>query len=58
MDAAITRRLWNNFDFKICCDGGANRLFDGFIDDKELFIPDMVIGDLDSIRVDVKDYYR
>ena len=29
MDIELVRRLWKQCDYKICGDGGANRLFDG-----------------------------
>ena len=29
MDIELVRRLWKHCDYKICADGGANRLFDG-----------------------------
>ena len=29
MDIELVRRLWRYCDYKICADGGANRLFDG-----------------------------
>jgi thiamine pyrophosphokinase len=60
MDTDIVRRLWRYCDFKICADGGANRLFDGLKEregDVSLFIPDVVKGDLDSLKNEVKEYY-
>ena len=29
MDNHLVRRLWQHCDYRICADGGANRLFDG-----------------------------
>jgi thiamine pyrophosphokinase len=39
----------------VCGDGGANRLYDSLLDEKErnLVKPNYIIGDLDSIRPDV-----
>lgn len=66
------KRLWNNCQIKICADGGANRLRDFVIasfgnkeewglengnDTLDRFLPDIVIGDLDSLRPDVETYY-
>jgi len=46
--------VWRNASIRICADGGANRLYEY---DKNL-IPNYIIGDLDSIRDDVKNYYQ
>eukprot|EP00514_Thraustochytrium_sp_LLF1b_P009188 CAMPEP_0184559650 /NCGR_PEP_ID=MMETSP0199_2-20130426/46536_1 /TAXON_ID=1112570 /ORGANISM="Thraustochytrium sp., Strain LLF1b" /LENGTH=253 /DNA_ID=CAMNT_0026956945 /DNA_START=1609 /DNA_END=2370 /DNA_ORIENTATION=- len=52
-------QLWGRATWKICADGGANRLFD-FTDgnEKDQFIPDAIVGDLDSLRDDVKIFYE
>ena len=72
-------RLWAHSSYRICADGGANRLFDMFrgnlaglkeqyvgifsTDSKWMYmpdtlqLPDVVHGDLDSLRDDVRDYY-
>ena len=59
MDVAWAKRLWAHCDFKICADGGANRLYDGLVasGDEHKYIPDMIKGDLDSLRGDVKAFY-
>ncbi|KAJ7707769.1 thiamine pyrophosphokinase Thi80 [Mycena rosella] len=51
-------RLWSSSQWHCCADGGANRLFD-VVDSAQrtLFLPDLIKGDLDSIRNDVKDFY-
>jgi len=56
---------------RYCADGGANRLYDRFVKGKgkledetigeeveEDWLPDLVLGDLDSLREDVKAYYQ
>lgn len=53
---------------RYCADGGANRLFDRFVKGKgksedfqggdEEWLPDLVLGDLDSLRPDVKEFYE
>eukprot|EP00347_Sterkiella_histriomuscorum_P000162 403376935 len=40
----------------LCADGGANRLYD--YDQDHNFKPHAIIGDLDSIREDVKEFYE
>ena len=59
MDPSIATKLWDNFNVKICADGGANRLYDGLLPEKRgLYLPDFIIGDLDSMRDDVEEYYK
>ncbi|KAJ7127046.1 thiamine pyrophosphokinase [Mycena epipterygia] len=51
-------RLWNSSQWHCCADGGANRLFDTIgAAQRSLYLPDLIKGDLDSIRNDVKDFY-
>jgi len=47
--------LWTQENLKICADGGSNRFFDNY--QSWAIQPDYVIGDLDSIRDDVLQYY-
>lgn len=42
----------NNYDIVICADGGANHAF--YLD----IIPTIIIGDLDSVKEEVLDFYR
>lgn len=59
MNIDMTTTLWNSFEYKICADGGANRLFDQLtVARRSLFVPDFIIGDLDSVRDEVKQFYR
>ncbi|KAH7930195.1 thiamine pyrophosphokinase [Leucogyrophana mollusca] len=60
----LLQTLWNACDWRCCADGGANRLHDllergqaGTKDARSLFLPDLIKGDLDSLRDDVKGYY-
>ena len=46
--------IWPCVGKRVCADGGANWLFDSCDNN---FIPDLVHGDLDSLRTDVKNYY-
>ncbi|KAF1811790.1 thiamine pyrophosphokinase [Eremomyces bilateralis CBS 781.70] len=54
-------QLWENSLARVCADGAANRLFDAFAPDqsetRRTYLPDEIVGDLDSIRDDVKSYY-
>ena len=56
--------LWTSFELVVCADGGANRLYDWFGSSPDSdgfnridYIPSKIIGDLDSLRGDVRDYY-
>ncbi|XP_062198501.1 thiamine pyrophosphokinase 2 isoform X2 [Phragmites australis] len=59
-------RLWTHAKSRICADGGANRIFDEMfqmINDQDQestrnrYVPDIIEGDMDSIRPEVKLYY-
>ncbi|GAA5997407.1 thiamine diphosphokinase [Rhodotorula paludigena] len=69
----IFRRLWAAASVRFCADGGANRLYDRFVKgkdraeegwdaeldaDEDSWLPDLVLGDLDSLRDDVRRYYE
>jgi thiamine pyrophosphokinase len=60
-------RLWKSSKVKFCVDGGANRLYEWCISRKnfnnnneecDLYVPDYVCGDLDSIEDHVMQYYE
>lgn len=53
-------RLWSQSSTKICADGGANRLFKSFKDREgsNMYIPDSIVGDLDSVESEVVEYYK
>ncbi|KAF5785195.1 putative thiamine diphosphokinase [Helianthus annuus] len=61
--------LWEHAKVRVCADGGANRLFDNmpelFHDEhddvsviRQRYKPDVIKGDMDSIRPDVLNFYR
>ncbi|KAI9720002.1 MAG: hypothetical protein M1812_003127 [Candelaria pacifica] len=61
-DVFTFEQLWKRSLYRVCADGGANRLYDllGPIHENSRhldFIPDVICGDLDSLRPDVKFYY-
>ncbi|XP_057292711.1 thiamin pyrophosphokinase 1-like isoform X1 [Hydractinia symbiolongicarpus] len=51
----VLDKLWKNAVLKVCCDGGANRLYDTKHGDR--YVPDFLCGDFDSIRDEVKDFF-
>ncbi|KAJ3702076.1 hypothetical protein LUZ61_005781 [Rhynchospora tenuis] len=62
----FTPLLWSHAKLRICADGGANRIFDGvpklFPDQNQLniqhrYIPNVIKGDMDSIRPEVHKFY-
>ncbi|CCH60699.1 hypothetical protein TBLA_0D01920 [Henningerozyma blattae CBS 6284] len=64
----IFLNLWSYYDIKVCADGGANRLYDFFrtleftttleLDElRKKHLPNYIIGDLDSLRDDVRQFY-
>ncbi|KAF9476689.1 thiamine pyrophosphokinase Thi80 [Pholiota conissans] len=57
---SLLRRLWASTQWHCCADGGANRLYDAFQNEQDRleFLPDLIKGDLDSIRPAVRSYYE
>ncbi|KAF8249832.1 thiamine pyrophosphokinase [Wilcoxina mikolae CBS 423.85] len=56
---ALFTALWKNSSLQVCADGGANRLYDSLNPDERVkFLPDSIIGDLDSLRGDVRSFYE
>nr|ACG28522.1 thiamin pyrophosphokinase 1 [Zea mays] len=58
--------LWSRAAVRVCADGGANRVFDGMPallpgqDPDEVrasYKPDVIKGDMDSVRPEVKEHY-
>ncbi|OBZ72122.1 Thiamin pyrophosphokinase 1 [Grifola frondosa] len=63
---ALLDRVWNACQWRCCADGGANRLHDPLKESKgkdlrselsNVYLPDLIKGDLDSLRDDVREYY-
>ncbi|KAF9223928.1 thiamine pyrophosphokinase [Gyrodon lividus] len=61
----LLETLWAACSWRCCADGGGNRLHDLLGDTqtkdrqqlRKLYIPDLIKGDLDSLRQDVREYY-
>lgn len=54
-------KLWGQVKLRVCADGGANRLYEFFKDDRlarARYLPDYIIGDFDSLKPEVEQYYR
>ena len=59
LSTRLVKSLWSRFMMVLCADGAANRLHDGLSEvDSNTYIPDVICGDLDSIRTDVQSFYR
>ncbi|XP_006816711.1 thiamine pyrophosphokinase 1-like [Saccoglossus kowalevskii] len=50
-------KLWNMAEVKACVDGGANQLYECAQKEAYKFIPDIIAGDMDSLKDKVKDFY-
>jgi hypothetical protein len=51
---------WSNACLHICADGAANRLYSSFngTDEIATYIPEYIVGDMDSILPQTRDYYE
>ncbi|WVR09545.1 thiamine pyrophosphokinase [Kwoniella sp. DSM 27419] len=52
----LLHNSWKAASKRICADGGANRLYEA--DKEKIYLPDLIKGDLDSIRPEVQAYYQ
>ncbi|CAK4032653.1 Thiamin pyrophosphokinase [Lecanosticta acicola] len=62
-DLGLLEALYGHAGYRICCDGGANRLYDLLSQQKtpetlRTLLPNAIHGDLDSLRDDVRRYYE
>ncbi len=59
VQSSIFTHLWREAGVRVCADGAANRLHYSLADaDRDRLLPDLIKGDLDSIRDDVAAFYR
>ena len=60
---ALFQQIWESRPIRICADGAANKLYDYVKDNSnsceeiEKYIPDYIVGDLDSIKDDIIEFY-
>jgi hypothetical protein len=52
--------LWQKSSYRVCADGGANRLYEATIINASntTYLPDLITGDLDSLFPHVRKYYE
>jgi len=61
--SGVLGMLWETSYYRICADGAANRLYDATVTVGEestsnKYLPNIITGDLDSVRSDVLQYYE
>ncbi|KAI9222036.1 thiamine pyrophosphokinase [Blastocladiella britannica] len=59
--AGVLQDLWLNAEWRLCADGGANRLHDRLASTPALqnrLVPHVIAGDMDSARPEVVAFYR
>lgn len=54
------QKLWPMSSLKICADGSANRLYSlqQISNESDIYIPNYIKGDLDSLEPSIGNYYR
>ncbi|KAI3382859.1 hypothetical protein SNEBB_005428 [Seison nebaliae] len=56
----LLQKIWNNFDYRMCADGAANKLrkINLLSPTHPPMIPDLITGDLDSINKETIQYFE
>ncbi|OWF46943.1 thiamin pyrophosphokinase 1-like isoform X2 [Mizuhopecten yessoensis] len=58
IDVTFMKQMWAKATLKATVDGGTNVLYDSVKADRDLYIPDLISGDFDSIRPEVSEFYK
>lgn len=59
LERTLVGHFWRTAGVTVCADGAANRLFDLLAaDERQQYVPQHIVGDLDSIRPEVVAYYK
>ncbi|AMD21701.1 HFL155Wp [Eremothecium sinecaudum] len=60
IEREVLFKLWEANTIHVCADGGANRLYEFFNNDglRAKYIPTYIVGDMDSLNPEVKNYYE
>ncbi|KAL7443496.1 hypothetical protein ACHAXH_007711 [Discostella pseudostelligera] len=66
--SGVIGALWKKSTYRVCADGGANRLYEATVlptnqrddddDNNGDYLPDLITGDLDSLYPHVYEYYK
>ncbi|KAI9503196.1 thiamine pyrophosphokinase [Coemansia spiralis] len=56
----LLERVWNRANYRVCVDGGGNQLynFGDYHNVLDKFVPNAIVGDLDSLRKTPRSYYE
>ncbi|KAJ1668806.1 thiamine pyrophosphokinase [Coemansia sp. RSA 1813] len=56
----VLESVWSRANYRVCIDGGGNRLYDfcKHRDTLDKFVPDVIVGDLDSLQETPRTYYE